>query len=152
MATSGWVIGLKVGLSADATWDVYQEAWMDDREITWQDKDEMLEYGLKMGLIWGPELAVVFGVTAAPLWGVYAIVGVGFVASYAIGGREGAEKFTEYIFTPRRWLPTIREQITDPVVTYLREDIWQDQLVEPIGEWWQHQIVDPVTESWLWNQ
>lgn len=144
--------GLKVGLSAKATWDVYEEAWLDDRAITLEDADEIAEYGVKMTLIWGPELAVVMGLTAAPLWGVYAIFGAGFVVSYAIGGREGAEEFADYAFSPRRWLPTIRDQLTDPAITYLKEEIWQEQLVDPIGEWWQHQIVDPVTDSWLWNQ
>jgi len=150
--TPGWVYGLKIGFSADATWEVYQEAWLDDRKITIEDAGELAAYGTKMGLIWGPELAVLMGLTAAPLWGVYAVVGVGFVASYAIGGREGAEQFTEYIFAgPERWLPTIRDQITDPAITYLRDEIWQEQLVDPITEFWQDKIVDPVTDSWLWN-
>jgi len=151
MPTGGWVYGLKVGLTAKATWDVYQEAWMDDRDITLEDADEIAEYGVRIGLIWGPEIAVVMGLTAAPLWGVYAIFGAGFVVSGIIGGREGAEEFADYAFTPRRWLPTIRDQITDPVITYLRDEIWQEQLVDPITEYWQHKIVDPVTDSWLWN-
>jgi len=151
MPTSGWVYGLKVGLTAKATWDVYEEAWLDDREITWEDADEIAEYGVKVAFIWGPELAVVMGLTSAPLWGVYAIFGAGFVMSYAIGGREGAEEFADYAFTPRRWLPTIRDQITDPTITYLRDEIWQEQLVDPITDFWQHKVVDPITDSWLWN-
>lgn len=146
-----WVYGIKIGLTADATWTVYQEAWMDDREITIEDANEMATYGLKLGLIWGPELAVIGMLSAAPLWGVYAIIGVGFVASYAIGGRSGAEQFTEYIFAgPEHWLPTIRDQITDPIITEL-ERVYQEQLVEPISEWWQYQIVDPITGSKIWN-
>lgn len=146
-----WVYGLKIGLTADATWDVYQEAWMDDRKITIEDADEMATYGLKIGLIWGPELAALAMISAAPLWGVYAVIGTGFIASYAIGGSEGAERYTEYIFSPEQWAPTVRDQITDPVFRYVKEELWQKQLVEPIGAWWKEDVVDPITESWLWN-
>jgi len=134
-AKNPWVYGLKIGLTVDATWEVYQEAWMDDRDITLEE----------------PELATLGMISAAPLWGVYAVIGAGFVASYAIGGQAGAEKYTDYIFSPEQWAPTVRDQITSPVIHYIKDELWQKQLVEPIGAWWQDDIVDPITESWIWN-
>lgn len=149
--TGGWVYGLKIGLSVKTTWEVYQEAWLDDREITLEDADEMAAYGLKIGLIWGPELAALGLISSAPLYGVYAVIGVGFVASYAIGGRRGAEEFADYIFTPSRWGPTVRDEILIPVTDYVVDVLWEEQLVDPISDFWQTHVVDPITDSWLWN-
>lgn len=136
---SGWVYGIKAGLTVDASWELYQEAWLDDRDITLEDADEMAEYVLKIGVIWGPEIAMLMAAPVWPLYGVYAIAGAGLVASYAIGGQEGAEEYMEYITTPSRWGPTVRDQITAPIIEYIEEEIWEEQLVKPIGSWYRTQ-------------
>ena len=135
MSVVGWVYGIKTGVTANAYWDMYQQAWMDDRKITIEDADEMLLFGFKVGLIWAPEIAAVGGFSSVPLTGTLVIVGTGLGASYAIGGSRGAEEFADYITTPSRWAPTIQEQLVQPVRRYIEEELWGRQLRDPTVRW-----------------
>lgn len=73
---------------------------------------------------------------------------VGIGATAVIAEATGIGEWEEVIFemglypveTIKDWpgvvLPAIKSEITDPIITYLEEDIWADQLVKPISEWW----------------
>lgn len=140
-----WRYGIKLAVTTERTWDLYQKAWMDDREITWEDADEILAYTLAMGLIWGPELAVAFGVSATPLLVVEGIVVAGFVASAAIGGVKGAENYMEFITEPGKYyertefaVETIYEhKIKEPLIALAVAYVgWWDRRVEEMKSVW----------------
>jgi len=63
---------------------------------------------------------------------------------------------------PGKWaevvLPAIQSEITEPVIEYVTEELWQKQLVDPIGGWlsrrerdlWHAwEITRPRPPSWL---
>jgi len=96
-----------------------------------------------VGAIWAPEIraTIVAGALATPLAPIAAVV----ISAYAVGGiisylaaEEGkeAEALVEYYHDPIGTTgDIIVEKVTDPVITYLEEEIWQKQLVDPITGW-----------------
>lgn len=75
-------------------------ALADDDKLTWKDTPETLILGMQLGLIWSPQIAVAVGMSATPLNIVEGAALTGLVASYAIGGMEGAETYVDYITDP----------------------------------------------------
>lgn len=75
-------------------------AWHDDNEFTFEDLDETFYAAGMLGLIWSPQIAIVAGISVTPLNIVEAAALTGLVASYAIGGMEGAETYVDYITDP----------------------------------------------------
>jgi len=111
--------------------------------------DAMVAAGaaISVGAIWWPEIRATMvggalGTAAAP-------VAVAAVTAYAVGGViafaaadpddegwYGAEALKEYYHDPiGTTADIIVEKVTDPVITYLEEEIWQKQLVDPITGW-----------------
>jgi hypothetical protein len=131
---------MKLAVTTERTWDVYQKAWMDDRDITWEDADEILAYTLAMGIIWGPELAIAFGVSATPLLVIEGIVVAGFVASAAIGGVKGAEDYMEFITEPGKYFERTEFAV---------ETIYQHKIKEPLvaAANWYVERVDELVET-----
>lgn len=97
--------------------------------------------------IWLPEIrATMIG---AALSTAAAPVAVAAVAAYAVGGIiafasadpddegwYGVEALKEYYHDPiGTTADIIVEKVTDPAITYLQEEIWQKQLVDPITGW-----------------
>jgi len=102
---------------------------------------------ISIGAIWYPEIratmiGAALGTAAAP-------VAVAAVAAYAVGGViafaaadpdddgwYGVEALKEYYHDPiGTTADIIVEKVTDPAITYLQEEIWQKQLVDPITGW-----------------
>jgi hypothetical protein len=135
-----WRYGIKLAVTTERTWDLYQKAWMDDREITWEDADEILAYTLAMGLIWGPELAIAFGVSATPLLVIEGIVVAGFVASAAIGGVKGAENYMDFITEPGKYYERTQFAV---------ETIYEHKIKEPLvaAANWYVDKVDDIIEA-----
>jgi len=75
-------------------------AILDDDEFTWEDTPETLILGMQLGLIWSPQIALVIGSPTIALNVVEAAALTGLLASYAIGGAEGAEIYVDYIGSP----------------------------------------------------
>jgi hypothetical protein len=73
---------------------------LDDDDLNWKDTPESLILAMQLGLIWSPQIAVAIGMSATPLNIVEGAALTGLVASYAIGGREGAETYVDYITDP----------------------------------------------------
>jgi len=83
----------------------------------------------------------VFG-TMAPVW---MGVGAGVIATAAIVELTGIGTYEDVIDvlldppSPKKWVevvgPAIQQEIIEPTVEYVTEELWQKQLVEPIGGW-----------------
>lgn len=110
--------------------------------------------------------AFVFG-TLAPYW-IGAAVGVGatmaIVEATGIGEWEDVRDFViqDPFDMPRDYFdtvaPAIQSEITDPMIEYVKEELWQKQLVEPIGGWLSRrerdirrawEITKPRRPTWL---
>jgi len=80
--------------------------------------------------------------TLAPVW-IGAAVGVGVtIAIVEFTGIGTAEEVIDLVLdppSPKEWIdvvgPAIVSEVTDPVITYLEEEIWQKGLVDPITGW-----------------
>jgi len=102
---------------------------------------------ISIGAIWYPEIratmiGAALGTAAGP-------VAVAAVTAYAVGGViafaaadpddegwYGVEALKEYYHDPiGTTADIIVEKVTDPAITYLQEEIWQKQLVDPITGW-----------------
>jgi len=71
-------------------------------------------------------------------------VGAGTLAAMAIVEVTGigeAEDVVDFVLDPDPvdWYkvvaPAVREKITEPIIEYVTEELWQKQLVDPITEW-----------------
>ena len=147
-------VSLKVKLyrSAAVGFIWYDKAWRDDRKITWEDLDETIYAAAAMLLIW-PEVAAPL-LVSPPALAVESIVLGGFVISVAIGaskggvegGIEGGYNYYEFITQPKKYkersVPLIRKYITEPVIDYVVEELWQKQLADPIGTWYDQRKKD----------
>jgi len=93
--------------------------------------------------IWNPEIraTIVGAALATPLAPAAAIA----LSAYAIGGiisfvaaEEGqeAQALVDYYHDPiGTTKDIIVREVTDPVITYVTEELWQKQLVDPITGW-----------------
>lgn len=77
------------------TW--YKLAIMDDDKLTWKDTPESLALAGGLTWIWWDTVFAVAAVSTTPVAVVEAAVVTGLIASVAIGGVEGGEKYVEYI-------------------------------------------------------
>jgi len=77
------------------TW--YTLAKMDDDKLTWRDAPETLALAAGFTWIWWDTALAITAVSSTPLVVVEAAVVTGLVASVAIGGLEGGEKYIDYI-------------------------------------------------------
>jgi len=116
--------------------------------------------------IWNPEIraTIVGAAMASPLAPAVAVA----VSAYAIGGvisfvaaeeGEEAQALVDYYHDPiGTTADIIVREVTDPMIEYVTEEIWQKQLVEPIGGWlyrrerdlrraWE--ITRPRVPTWL---
>jgi len=83
-----------------------------------------------------------FGSVAFPvLTGVAIGVGVTMVI-VEVTGIGTAEEVLDLVLdppSPKEWYevvaPAVREEITEPIIDYVTEELWQEQLVDPIGGW-----------------
>jgi len=78
----------------------YTMAIHEDGEFTFKDFPETAVLGMQLGLIWSPQIALGLGMSATPLNIVEGAALAGLGISYAIGGREGAETYIDYITDP----------------------------------------------------
>ena len=77
------------------TW--YTLAKMDDDKLTWKDAPETVALAAGLTWIWWDTALAITAVSSTPLVVVEAAVVGGLVASVAIGGVEGGEKYIDYI-------------------------------------------------------
>ena len=75
----------------------YALAKMDDDEITWKDAPETVALAAGLTWIWWDTALAITAASTTPLVVVEAAVVTGLIASVAIGGVEGGEKYVEYI-------------------------------------------------------
>jgi len=106
-----------------------------------------------------------FGTVAFP---VLTGAAIGVAATIVIVEATGigtAEEVLDLLLdppSPKKWVevvgPAIREEITEPVIEYVTEELWQKQLVDPIGGWLSRrerdlrhawEITRPRPPSWL---
>jgi len=81
-----------------AAW--HNAAILDDDKFTIGDIPETAYAAGMLGLIWSPQIALVVGSPTIALNVVEAAALTGLIASYAIGGAEGAEIYVDYISSP----------------------------------------------------
>lgn len=105
--------------------------------------------------------------TLAPYW---IGIGAGVVATGIIVEATGIgewEDVRDFVLQdprdmPRDYfetvVPAIQSEITEPIIEYVTEEIWQKQLVDPIGGWLSRrerdlrqvwEITRPRTPTWL---
>ena len=87
----------------------YALAIMDDDELTWKDTPESIAFGAGLAWVWWDVAAASISISTTPLVVVETAVVAGAVASFAIGGVEGVEKYVDYI-NPANW----KENLKDP--------------------------------------
>jgi hypothetical protein len=102
---------------------MYELAWRDDREITWDDWPELVGGTVAMGVLWAPEILTIAGASTTPLVVVEVAVVVGAIASYGIGGVEGVENYIDFITEPSK----IPER-----VVFTAETIYEHKIEEPL--------------------
>lgn len=106
-----------------------------------------------------------FGTVAFPVLTGVAIGVTATIVIVEVTGIGTAEDVIDLLLDPPmpdEWFevvgPAIREEITEPVIEYVTEELWQKQLVDPIGGWisrrerdirraWE--ITRPRPPSWL---
>jgi len=125
--------------------DNYQEGdWLEAaKDTAW--------YAVTAGPLMAPEL--VWGL-AYPYVAGYAL---GVVVTATIAEATGIGEFEEVIElganppNPIEWAevvgPAIQSEITEPVIEYITEELWQRQLVDPIGGWLSRRETD-IREVW----
>jgi len=77
------------------TW--YALAKMDDDKLTWKDAPETVGFAAGLTWIWWDTALAITAVSSSPLVVVEVAAVTGLVASIAIGGVEGGEKYIDYI-------------------------------------------------------
>jgi len=102
---------------------MYELAWRDDREITWEDAPELGLGALSLGVLWAPEILTIAAVSTTPLVVIEAAVVTGAIASYGIGGVEGVENYIDFISEPTK----IPER-----VAFTAETIYEHKIEEPL--------------------
>lgn len=83
-----------------------------------------------------------FGTIAFPVL-TGAAIGVGVTMVIAeVTGIGSAEEVLDLVLdppSPKEWydlvVPTIQEEITEPIIEYVTEELWQKQLADPISAW-----------------
>jgi len=106
-----------------------------------------------------------FGSIAFPIL-TGAAIGVGATMLIVeLTGIGEAEEVLDLVLdppSPQEWAevvgPAIQSEITEPMIEYITEDLWQKQLVEPIGGWLSRrerdlrqawEITRPRKPSWI---
>jgi len=120
-------------------------------------------FAVKVAPVVAPNL--VFG-ALAPYW-IGAAVGVGVtIAIVEITGLGTTEDVLDLVLdpwnAPKKYVevvgPALKEKVTEPIIEYVTEELWQKQLVEPIGGWLSRrerdvrrawEITRPQRPSWL---
>jgi len=128
--TLPWRLHAKGITSLGIIWGMYELAWRDDREITWEDAPELGLGALSLGILWAPEVLTIAAVSTTPLVVIEGVVVAGAVASYAIGGVEGVENYIDFITEPTK----IPERIA-----FTAETIYEHKIKEPLvaaAEWY----------------
>lgn len=134
-------VGVARGIAAGYLILQYRKEMKDNyREGDWAEagKDTFF-FSIKILPVVAP--GFVFG-TMAPVW----IAGAGVVVTTAaiveLTGIGTTEDVIDLLLDPPmpdEWYevvgPAVREEIIDPTVEYVTEELWQKQLVEPIGGW-----------------
>jgi len=95
-----WRIHKKGFESIALIWGMYQFAWRDDEKITIEDFPELTVGFGRLGWLWLPEALTIAAVSTTPIVILEAAVVTGAVASFAIGGEEGLNKYVDYITDP----------------------------------------------------
>jgi len=108
-----------------------------------------------------------FGTVAFPVLTGAAIGVAATIIIVEVTGIGTAEEVLDLVLTdprdiPGKWIevvgPAIREEITEPVIEYVTEELWQKQLVDPIGGWLSRrerdlerawEITRPRRPTWL---
>jgi len=118
-----WRLHAKGITSLGIIWGMYELAWRDDREITWEDAPELGLGALSLGVLWAPEVLTIAAVSTTPLVVIEAAVVAGAIASYGIGGVEGVENYIDFITEPTK----IPER-----VVFTAETIYEHKIEEPL--------------------
>jgi len=95
-----------------------------------------------------------FGSIAFPIL-TGAAIGVGATMLIVeLTGIGEAEEVLDLVLdppSPQEWAevvgPAIQSEITEPMIEYITEDLWQKQLVEPIGGWLSRRERD-LRQAW----
>jgi len=109
-------------------------------------------YALAMAPVVAPNFF--FGSVAFP---VTVGIGVGIVSTAIILEVTGLGEWEDAVEilldppSPKKWVevvgPAIRDELIEPTVEYVTEELWQKQLVEPIGGWLNRRERD-IRQAW----
>ena len=122
----------------------YDQAYRDDRKITWEDLDESFLAVGGLAWIWWEEAA--FAVAAPLLPTITTAVFVGAGVSTIIGGEEGLYEYIEFLKSGPQgmWdktmdvtIPAISETVTETVDDAV---MWGEFLVRTAESIWEHRI------------
>jgi len=139
-----WRLHAKGITSLGIIWGMYELAWRDDREITWEDAPELALGTLSLGILWAPELLTIAAVSTTPIVIIEGAVVAGAITSYAIGGVEGVENYIDFITEPTK----IPERLK-----FTAETIYEHKIEEPLvaASAWYVETIDEFIETWRFS-
>jgi len=136
-----------------------------DDKLDWDDAPRIGSFIAGEAIMWGGDFLDWRKAPMKPLYIIDAAIIVGGVVSYGIAGEEGVYDYVDVItgeVTPSEYIdvvvPAIQSEVTEPIIEYVTEEIWQKQLVDPIGGWLSRrerdlqrvwEITRPRKPTWL---
>jgi len=113
-----------------------------DDKLDWDDAPRIASFIAGEAIMWGGDLLDWRKAPMKPLYIIDALIISGGIVSYAIAGEEGVYDFVDLIsgeVSPAEWadvvVPAIQSEVTEPIIEYVTEELWQKQLVDPITGW-----------------
>jgi len=126
----------------------------EDEKVDWDDAGTIASFIAWEAVLWGTDFLEWREIHKKPLYIIEAAIIAGGFISYGIGGREGLMNYVDLMtgkVTPKEWLevvgPAIQSEVTEPIIEYLTEELWQKQLVDPIGGWVSRREKD-IRRAW----
>ena len=141
MARLGYRRFLKGHLTVLHAVDTIRRIRADDK-LDWDDAPRIGSFIAGEAIMWGSDLLDWRKAPMKPLYIIDAAIITGGVVSYAIAGEEGVYDYVDLIsgeVSPTEFaevvIPAIQSEVTEPIIDYVVEEIWEKQLVDPITGW-----------------
>jgi hypothetical protein len=122
----------------------YDQAYRDDRKITWEDLDETVLAAGGLAWVWWEEAAIIAAAPLLPTITTALFVGAGI--STIIGGEEGLYDYIDFIESgPTGWVEKTEEVIIPAITETVTETIddavmWGEFLVRTAESIWEYRI------------
>jgi len=128
-----------------------------DDKLDWDDAPRIASFIAGEAIMWGGDILDWRKAPMKPLYIIDALIISGGIVSYAIAGEEGVYDFVDLIsgeVSAAEWadvvVPAIQSEVTEPIIEYVTEELWQNQIVDPITAWGSRRKEEIIeTGEWL---